>query len=205
MKLCLATKNPGKLKELIKIAQEFGGDVSGLELVLAPAEFNPDETGETFLENAIIKAREAARLSGLTAVADDSGLCVDVLDGRPGIFSARYAEGDEAKGRAKLLSELRDVPSEKRTAAFVCAMALVEPKGNVIFQVQKSWKGSLAWSEKGMNGFGYDPIFIPDGLTNTSAEMPGQDKNRMSHRGQAWRAVLMHVEGNRWTDDPEFE
>ncbi|MBX9771382.1 MAG: hypothetical protein K2X29_08430, partial [Candidatus Obscuribacterales bacterium] len=68
-----------------------------------------------------------------------------------------------------------------------------------------SWKGSLAWSEKGMNGFGYDPIFIPDGLTNTSAEMPGQDKNRMSHRGQAWRAVLMHVEGNRWTDDPEFE
>ncbi len=194
MKLCLATKNPGKLKELIKIAEEFGRDVSGLELVLAPAEFNPEETGKTFLENAIIKATEAAKLSGLTAVADDSGLCVDALDGRPGVLSARYAEGDDAKGRAKLLAELKDIPTEKRTAAFVCAMALVEPNGNIVFQVQKDWKGSIGVSERGTNGFGYDPIFIPDGLTITSAEMPTDDKNRISHRGQAWREVLASME-----------
>lgn len=197
MKICLATKNPGKMKELIKIAEEFGEDASEVELVLAPADFNPDETGSTFLENAIIKAREAAKLSGLTSVADDSGLCVDAIGGRPGIFSARYAEDDDAKGRAKLLAELKHVPAEKRTAAFVCAMALVDPQGNVVFQVQKDWKGSLSSAERGANGFGYDPIFIPDGLTITSAEMLAEDKNHVSHRGQAWRSVLLYLKAIR--------
>jgi len=194
MKLCLATKNPGKLKELVKIAQEFD-ETKDLELVLAPPEFDPEETGSTFIENAIIKAREAARLSGLTAVADDSGLCVDALGGRPGVLSARYSEGDEAKGREKLLAELKDVPLGKRTAAFVCAMALSNPDGSIKLQVQKDWQGSICTTEKGNNGFGYDPIFLPNGLNITSAEMSPEDKNRLSHRGQAWRAVLANLIG----------
>ncbi len=189
MKLCLATKNPGKLKELIKIAQEFGAN-KDLDLVLAPPGFDPEETGATFIENAVIKAREAAKLSGLTAVADDSGLCVDALDGRPGIFSARYSEGDDAKGRAKLLAELIKVPEERRLAAFVCAMAVVDKYGQLIFSVEKRWAGSICFEEKGRNGFGYDPIFVPVGMTITSAEMAAEEKDLVSHRGQAWREVL---------------
>lgn len=194
MKLCLATKNPGKLKELMKIVQELGEDAKGLELVLAPSDFDPIESGKTFLENALIKASEAAELSGLTAVADDSGLCVDALEGRPGIFSARYAEGDEAKGRAKLLAELKDVPRDRRQAAFVCAMAVVEPGGKVVLEVEKRWTGSISIEEKGENGFGYDPIFVPDDMTVTSAELPPDKKNQVSHRGQAWRAVLRSLQ-----------
>lgn len=189
MKVCIATKNPGKLKELINIAQE-SNENKDLELILAPAEFNPEETGSTFIENAIIKAREAARLSGLMSVADDSGLCVDALDGRPGIYSARYSDGDEAKGRAKLLAELKDVSTGRRTAAFVCAMALARPDGTIVLTVEKGWEGSICTVEKGTNGFGYDPIFIPKGMNITSAEMFAEEKNRVSHRGQAWRAVL---------------
>lgn len=214
MKLCLATKNPGKLKELIKIAQESDA-TKNLELVLAPPEFDPEETGKTFMENAVIKAREAAKLSGLMAVADDSGLCVDALNSRPGIYSARYAEGDDAKGRAKLLTELKDVPAEKRNAAFVCAMALVKPDGSIVLQVQKDWQGSICTSEKGNNGFGYDPIFVPNGLNITSAEMSAEDKNHVSHRGQAWRTVLAGLADEKhsdlngfagsWIDDPDCE
>ena len=192
MKLCLATKNPGKLKELINIAQG-SNDNKDLELVLAPSEFNPEETGTTFIENAIIKAREAARLSGLTAVADDSGLCVDALNGRPGVLSARYSEGDDAKGRAKLLAELDGVADSSRTAAFVCAMALVQPDGTIVLTVEKDWQGTICAVEKGTNGFGYDPIFVPNGMNITSAEMSAEDKNRASHRGQAWRAVLASI------------
>lgn len=189
MKICLATKNPGKLKELLKIAEDFAG-ISNLDLVLAPKEFDPEETGTTFIENAIIKATEAARLSGLTSVADDSGLCVDALNGRPGIYSARYAEDDEANGRKKLLNELKDTPEGNRQAAFACAMAVVNSAGKVVFQTEKRWGGQIALSEKGQNGFGYDPIFLPEKAAITSAEMGADEKNLVSHRGQAWRAVL---------------
>ncbi|MBX9879046.1 MAG: RdgB/HAM1 family non-canonical purine NTP pyrophosphatase [Candidatus Obscuribacterales bacterium] len=193
MKICLATKNQGKLKELMKIAQEFAG-TSDLELVIAPEGFDPEETGTTFVENAIIKATEAAKLSGLTSVADDSGLCVDALDGRPGIYSARYAEGNEANGRTKLLTELKEILESERQAAFVCAMAVVAPTGKIVFQTEKRWNGIIAIAERGQNGFGYDPIFIPEGANITSAEMNDEEKNLVSHRGQAWRSVLSFLQ-----------
>lgn len=207
MKLCLATKNPGKLKELTKIAEEFGS--SNLEFVLAPDGFDPIESGKTFIENAVIKARDAARLSGLTSVADDSGLCVDALNGRPGVHSARYAEGDDAIGRKKLLLELARVPADRRQAAFVCAMAVVQPDGQILLQVQKQWEGVIAFEESGSNGFGYDPIFVPEGMSVSSAELSPEAKNGISHRGQAWRAVLDDLVLNElagsWIDDPEFD
>jgi XTP/dITP diphosphohydrolase len=161
-----------------------------LHLILAPEGFNPEETGSTFIENALIKALEAARQTALLCVADDSGICVEALDGRPGIHSARYAAGSDADRRLKLLGELAGVPEGKRQAAFVCSMALVDKDEQVLFTCQSRWEGQIALAEKGSYGFGFDPIFYPANLNQTAAEIKPHLKNEISHRGQAWRQVL---------------
>jgi XTP/dITP diphosphohydrolase len=189
MKIVLATTNQGKLKEL----KELAGDAPWLELVLAPEGFNPAETGKTFFENAQIKARAAARMTGLPSLADDSGLVVEALNGRPGINSARYVEGTDADRRAKLLEEMSSVADGKREAAFVCSMVLVDGKGETLHSIVRYWSGSIGKQEKGSNGFGYDPIFYLRDRNMTAAELDSQEKNKISHRGQAWRGMMEYM------------
>lgn len=189
MKIVLATSNPGKLKEFRALSQA----ASNLELILAPAGFNPEETGATFVDNALLKAREAAKLCHLPAIADDSGLSVEAMDGRPGIHSARYCEGSDGDRRKKLLHELKDVPLDQRRAAFVCAIALVASNGEVLFTCEQQWPGHIALNEIGSNGFGFDPVFVPLGSDITAAQMDPAVKNVQSHRGQAWRRFLNHL------------
>lgn len=186
MRVVLATKNPGKLKEFKDLAQGS----TAIELVLAPDTLDTIEDGKTFEENAIKKAREAAELTGLIAFADDSGLEVDALDGRPGIHSARYCAGTDGDRRVKLLGELKDVPTEKRGAAFVCAMAVVTPLGEVLFTTLDRWRGQITFEERGTNGFGYDSLFLLPDRQMTSAEISPQEKNAISHRGQAFTKTL---------------
>ncbi|HEY9677128.1 MAG TPA: RdgB/HAM1 family non-canonical purine NTP pyrophosphatase [Drouetiella sp.] len=189
MKLVLATQNPGKLKELKELASQF----DWLELELAPPEFDPEETGSTFIENAIIKAKAAAEMTGKLAIADDSGIAVDALNGAPGIRSARYCDGTDVDRRRKLLQELESVPDGERGGAFVCAMALCDSNGKVLHTTLEEWRGVIARDERGQNGFGYDPIFFLPDLGLTSAEITPEQKNARSHRGQAWRAMLTYL------------
>lgn len=193
MRIVLATRNPGKLAELT----EMGEPVPWLELVLAPAGFAPVESGKTFFENASIKARAAAKLTGLLALADDSGLVVEALDGKPGIHSARWCDGSDADRRARLLSDLEGVPEERRLAAFMCVMVLCGKGGDVLHSVVRAWPGRIGLTERGVNGFGYDPIFYLLDRDVTAAELSRQEKNRLSHRGQAWRAMLSFLNTNR--------
>ena len=186
-KIVFATGNPHKLQELKAIS----GDC-GIDFILPPDGFNPVEDGKTFEENSLIKACEASRLSGLPALADDSGLCVDALDGKPGIYSARYAETQHKK-IDKLLKELEYVAankSENRNAKFICSMSLVSADGEIIYQTIGECKGQIAKIQAGTNGFGYDPIFIPDGYNCTIAQLSDEEKNKISHRGKALRKML---------------
>ncbi len=185
MKLVLATHNPGKIREFSQMATAHG-----IELLPMPEELDPEETGSTFMENALIKARAAAEVTNLPAVADDSGLEIDALDGRPGIRSARYCEGTDADRRVKILEEMTAVPAGKRQAAFVCAMALCLPDGSILKTTEERWRGSIGYDCRGANGFGYDPIFQLDGRDETSAMITNEEKNTLSHRGQAWRKML---------------
>jgi XTP/dITP diphosphohydrolase len=189
--LLLATRNAGKLAELQRLLEAA---VPGVEVVgLRDVEEYPEapETGATFEENALLKAREAARYTGLPAVADDSGLTVDALNGMPGVLSARWSgrHGDDDANTALLLGQLADVPDERRGAAFVCAAALVTPGGTERV-LERRWRGSLAREKRGSNGFGYDPVFVPEGLDVTSAELEPAEKDARSHRGQAFAALV---------------
>jgi XTP/dITP diphosphohydrolase len=190
MKVVLATKNPGKLKEL----QELSGDAKDFDFILAPANFDPEETGNTFVENAIIKAKEAALSTGLHALADDSGLEVSCLEGRPGIRSARYCEGTDADRRHKLLGEIRDKACTDLNAAFVCAMAFCAPDGAVIHTTEARWHGTICDQERGENGFGYDPIFYLPEKNKTAAELSSDEKNTLSLRAQAWTKMFAHLQ-----------
>jgi XTP/dITP diphosphohydrolase len=149
------------------------------------------ETGATFAENALLKAREAVRHTGLPAVADDSGLTVDALNGMPGVLSARWSgrHGDDAANTALLLGQLADVPDGRRGAAFVCAAAVVTPDGAERV-LERSWRGQVVREGRGSNGFGYDPVFLPDGLERTAAELTAAEKDARSHRGQAFAALV---------------
>jgi XTP/dITP diphosphohydrolase len=192
MKIVLATRNPGKLKELQELAEDSGmNDIA--ELVLAPDHFDAIEDGSTFVENAAIKATKAAKLTSCFALADDSGLEVDYLSGRPGIHSARYAPGDDQNRRRKLLDELKPATKEQRSAAFVCAMVLCDPTGNVMHTVLAKWRGVIAFEERGANGFGFDQIFYLPELNKTAAELASARKNSLSHRGQAFREMLNYI------------
>ena len=180
MELVLATHNAHKVQEVQAI---LGASVPGLT-VLGYDGPEPVEDGVTFLENALIKARAAYAHTGKPALADDSGIAVEVLGGAPGIFSARWAGGrDSVANRRLLLAQLADVPSQHRAASFVCTIALVTADAELSFT--GIWPGSVATEEHGEHGFGYDPIFIPEGLEVTAAELEPQVKNALSHRALA--------------------
>ncbi|WP_066952311.1 RdgB/HAM1 family non-canonical purine NTP pyrophosphatase [Streptomyces lushanensis] len=190
-RLILATRNSGKLTELRAILAD-----AGLPHDLVGADAYPDipdvkETGVTFAENALLKAHALATATGLPAVADDSGLCVDVLGGAPGIFSARWSgtHGDDTANLNLLLAQLSDIPAPHRTAHFACAAALALPDGTERV-AEGRLLGTLRTSPTGTGGFGYDPILQPDGDTRTCAELTAPEKNAISHRGQAFRALV---------------
>ena len=182
MKLLVATSNSGKLAEIREMVAGIALELVSLRDLRLPP---PDETGDTFHANAAQKATISARQSGLWTLADDSGLCVEALGGAPGVHSARYAPTDEER-RGKLLRELRGVPEEKRNAHFFCAVALSPPDGERILKAEGRVEGSIAFAERGTNGFGYDPIFLPaETPGRTLAELGSAEKNRLSHRGRA--------------------
>ncbi len=183
--IVLATNNPGKVRE-------FNTALTGYNLEIVPqSAFDVpeiEETGLTFIENALLKARNAARYTGLPALADDSGLTVDALNGAPGVYSARYAGicADDRLNIARLLNELRNVPAEQRTARFHCVLALLQHDADptpLIFQA--SWEGMITFEPYGSGGFGYDPVFLVLDEGQTAAELDLAVKNRLSHRGQA--------------------
>ena len=185
MKLILASGNAGKLAELRDLLGDAGIDLQ------AQSEFgveDAEETGRTFVENAILKARHAARATGMPALGDDSGLCVDALDGAPGLYSARYAgtHGDAGANIAKLLDALRDVPEQQRSARFVCVLALLrhaeDPQPLIAEGV---WEGRILFAPRGEGGFGYDPVFFDPERNMGAAELDAALKNRISHRGRA--------------------
>ncbi len=188
MKLVLATRNPGKLRE-IKTLADRSDRLRWLTLELAPEEFNPEETGSTFAENALIKAKAAANLTHQYALADDSGICVDALGGRPGVYSSRYSEGSEDKGCLKLINELKNISPEQRTAAYYCVITLVSPEGKLLCQAEGIWHGRIIDQMHGNGGFGYDPIFYLDSHKQTVAEISVAEKNKLSHRAQAWQKI----------------
>jgi XTP/dITP diphosphohydrolase len=190
----VASRNRKKLAELRRVLDTAG--VSGLELRslddVAPFDEAP-ETGATFEENAVAKARDAWRASGLPAVADDSGLAVDALNGMPGVLSARWCgtHGDDDRNTALLLAQLRDVPDERRGAAFVSACALVtgpDPAHTTV--VRGEWRGRIVAAPRGDGGFGYDPVFLPDGFDRTAAELSPAEKDAASHRGRALAQLI---------------
>lgn len=188
----LATRNQKKLGELRRIlaVEGIGGlDVIGLGDV--PEFPEAPETGATFEENALAKAQDAVKATGLPSLADDSGLAVDALNGMPGVLSARWAgrHGDDLANLELVLNQLADVPDERRGGAFVCAAALALPEGTETV-VRADWRGTLIRESRGSNGFGYDPIFVPDGFAQTSAELAPERKDELSHRGQALRLLL---------------
>jgi len=189
-KIVLATSNPHKVEEINAITNDFG-----IEFVLPDKGFDPEENGKTFEENALIKAQEANKLTKMMTLADDSGLCVDALDGGPGIYSARYAETPSGRIN-KLLDALKDVPSEKRGAKFVCAMVLLDASGEVLFSGRGECFGKIAISQKGENGFGYDPIFIVEDRDMTMSELSEEEKNKISHRARALDGVIKYLQNS---------
>jgi len=185
-KLVLATRNQGKITEFRRI------ELIGVDQF--PDLVDVDETGSTFEENSLLKARYTCHATGLPAIADDSGLCVDALNGDPGIFSARWAgtHGNDQANLEKVLDQLKDVPDEKRTARFMCVASLVLPDGRE--QVAEGrFEGHILHAPVGENGFGYDPIFQPLGLSISSAQMSAEEKDLVSHRGKSLRSIAPHV------------
>jgi XTP/dITP diphosphohydrolase len=185
-KIVMASSNPGKIREIARLLDGLG------IAVVAQSDFgieDADETGTTFVENSLIKARHAATLTGLPAIADDSGLSVDALDGAPGVYSARYAgiECDDEANNDKLLDALRDI--DDRGAAFHCVATLVEPGGEPL-TAQGEWRGEILRDRQGDGGFGYDPLFYVADRGCSSAELTQEQKNARSHRGQALRKLV---------------
>jgi XTP/dITP diphosphohydrolase len=193
--LVLATRNEGKLRELARI---LGDQVRLAGLGSFPGAPDVAETGATFEENALLKARAIAAYTGLPAVADDSGLCVDALNGMPGVLSARWAggHGDDKANLDLVLAQVADVPDARLGARFVCAAALVlPPDDRCEWVVTRHVEGRLTRAPRGSGGFGYDPIFVADGFDVTTAEMTPEAKDAISHRGRAFRALAPFITG----------
>ncbi|WP_368652247.1 XTP/dITP diphosphatase [Ornithinibacillus sp. 4-3] len=192
-KIIIATKNKGKAKEFAAFFEAY--DIQAVSLLdMVPEIHDIAETGATFIENAVIKAEETANFYQQAVLADDSGLVIDALDGRPGVYSARYA-GEQATDQAnidKVMSELAEVPLEDRTARFVCVLAIAEPGKETFHQIGYC-EGKIAFEQKGMNGFGYDPIFIPNGYELTMAELSADEKNKISHRNDALEKLQAYL------------
>ena len=187
-KMVLASGNPGKLREIARMLDDLGVEIVA-QSALGVEE--AEETGETFAENALIKARHAAAATGLPAIADDSGLAVDALDGRPGVRSARYSgpDADAARNIDKLLAELAGVPPAARNAAFVCVACFVSPDGTEPVYREGRWAGQILEERRGAGGFGYDPVFLDPDSGKSAAELTPGEKDRVSHRGKALRAL----------------
>jgi len=194
LRIVLASGNAGKCREFQQVLQPAGVELT-LQKSLGISD--ADETGLTFVENAIIKARHAAELSDMPALADDSGLEVDALRGAPGIYSARFSGSDatDAGNNEKLLKLLKDVPAPQRTARFHCVLVLMRHAADPTPLIcQGSWGGRIIDAPRGNNGFGYDPLFFVDALNSTSAELTPETKNRVSHRGQALTLLLQALQ-----------
>lgn len=192
-KLLVATKNTGKIRELNELLNDL--PLNLLSLSEFPSIGEVEETGATFAENAVLKARNYALWTSLQTVADDSGLEVEALNGKPGVFSARYA-GENATDKekiAKLLRELNAARDTERRARFVCVMAISNEKGEIKFLTEGVCGGKISLTPSGTNGFGYDPIFIPDGYKQTFGELPHRIKQEISHRGRAARKIIRYL------------
>ena len=185
IRIVFATGNPHKLQEINDISKG-----SGIEFVLPPSEFNPVENGKDFAENSYIKAKEAARLSRNISLADDSGLCIEALNGEPGLLSARYDKTPELRIQ-KVLNKMKN--EVNRNAKFVCSMTLVDEMGNVLTQEIGECYGKITNAPSGVNGFGYDPIFEPVGYEVTLADMSEELKNSISHRSVALNKIISYV------------
>jgi XTP/dITP diphosphohydrolase len=184
-KLLIATRNQGKFLEIKKALEDLPFDFLSLNKVKTiPKNFAVRETGETFLENAILKAKKFGEMTGLITLADDSGLEVEALGGRPGVFSSRYAKSDKDRNQ-KLLKELKTTPWPKRDAQFRCVIAIFNPKNKKIETCEGVCQGKINWQPKGKYGFGYDPIFFLPYLRKTTAQFKPEEKNKISHRGKA--------------------
>ena len=198
MKIVLASSNEHKVKEINAIVKDSlskgeGASKAGggsVRFILPPAGFDPIEDGDTFEENSLIKAYAAWELGKTWTLADDSGLCIDALNGAPGIHSARYADTPQAR-IDRVLNEMQGV--ENRSARFKCCMTLINPQGEVAFSYTGICEGSIIDKQRGVNGFGYDPIFLLENSTKTMAELSEEEKNQVSHRGKALNAVLNYL------------
>ncbi|MDD4616182.1 MAG: RdgB/HAM1 family non-canonical purine NTP pyrophosphatase [Alphaproteobacteria bacterium] len=183
-RLVIATHNAGKLREFAALLQPYVKEVVSAGQLGLPS---PEETGTTFSENALLKAKAVATASGSVALADDSGLCINALGGQPGIFSARWAVDGIDKAMARIQKELGNSPD--RTAYFICVLALCWPDGHCE-TLEGRIDGTIVEQARGIHGHGYDPVFVPEGYTQTFAEMPEDQKNRLSHRGRATKALV---------------
>ena len=193
MKIVLASSNEHKVKEINEIVAG-----SGLEFILPPEGFDPVENGATFEENSLIKAKEAWKLARTWTLADDSGLCIEALGGKPGIYSARYAETPQ-KRIERVLKEMDGINNRK--AYFACAMTLINPEGSVEFTHTGICDGFITTEARGQHGFGYDPIFLVKNSDRTMAELNDDEKNRISHRSIALRAVLDYINAARLAEN----
>jgi len=194
MRVVLASSNKGKLRELSALLAPLGYDVIAQNTLGIET---PPETGDTFTANALLKARHAAAASNLPSLADDSGIEVDALDGRPGVYSARYAgEGaSDEENLRKMLREMEGVPEGKRTARYQCVIAFVSAADDPLpILAAGVWEGTLITAPRGLGGFGYDPIFVPSGFDRTAAELDPAEKNSLSHRGKALRALVTQLQ-----------
>ena len=194
-KLVLATRNQGKITEFRRILDALApGEIELVGVDQFPDLVDVEETGSTFEENSLLKARYTSHATGLPAIADDSGLCVDALNGDPGIYSARWAgaHGDDQANIVKVLEQLKDVEDEKRGAHFMCVASLVLPDGRE-HVAEGRFDGHILREPVGENGFGYDPIFQPLGFTISSAQMSAEEKDLLSHRGKSLRQIAPHV------------
>ena len=189
MKVVVATRNKGKLREIVPLLAGLKLELCTIDEVAPEAELRED--GVTFVENALAKARQAARATGLPAIADDSGLEVDALDGAPGVYSARYAGpgADDAKNNARLLESLRGVPPARRGARFRCVAVFVDSARGLEIVREGAAAGEILETPRGEDGFGYDPLFFVPAVGRTMAELPLEEKNRLSHRAAAFRAL----------------
>ena len=197
MRVVLASSNSGKLRELASLLAAFGLDLIAQSSLGVET---PPETGETFAANALLKARHAAAATHFPALADDSGIEVDALGGRPGIYSARYAgEGASDQDNVrKMLGELRDVAAERRAARYQCVIAFVSTAADPEpILASGTWEGTLIREPRGLGGFGYDPIFVPHGFDRTAAELDAAQKNSLSHRGQALATLVTQLQNRR--------
>lgn len=189
-KIVIATANPHKLEEINGI-----NSYEDIEFSIVQDNFDPDENGSTYEENAFIKAFEAAKIMGAISLADDSGLSVDALDGAPGLHSARYADSQDSRIE-KLLENLKDVPNGKRTAHFISSMVLVDKDGNILHKTEGKVDGLIIDERKGANGFGYDPVFYLPEFNKTMAELDFETKNSLSHRARALKPMLEWITKN---------